>query len=44
MIVRKVGINSVYEKPEMEVIKFSQSDVVTTSGDEPFLGEDDMLI
>lgn len=41
MIVRKVEINAMYEKPEMQVIEFLARDVIRTSGDEPFPGEDE---
>ena len=41
MIVKKVEISAMYEKPEMQVIALNMIDVVTASGDEPFLGEDE---
>lgn len=42
MIVKKVEISAIYEKPEMQVIALNRIDVVTVSGDEPFLGEDEV--
>ena len=41
MLVKKIEISAMYEKPEMQVIKFLVRDVIRTSGDEPFLGEDE---
>ena len=43
MIVRKVEINAIYEKPEMQVVELFVSDVIRTSGDKPFPGEDDVF-
>lgn len=41
MNVRKNEISAIYEKPEMQVIELFMNDVIRTSGDEPFPGEDD---
>lgn len=30
-----------YEEPKLEVIVFEAADIITTSGDEGFLGEED---
>lgn len=43
MIVRKIEISAMYEKPEMQVVKLCVRDVIRTSGDEPFPGEDDVF-
>lgn len=41
MIVRRLEISEIYEKPEMQIIELFIDDVIRTSGDEPFPGEDD---
>ena len=33
----------IYEEPELEVIVFEEDDIITTSTDEPYPGEDDYL-
>ena len=44
MIVKEIEIKAMYEKPEMQVIKLNMIEVVTASGDEPFLGDDEVWI
>ena len=44
MIVKEIEIKAMYEIPEMQVIKLDMIEVVTTSADEPFLGEDEIWI
>ena len=41
--MKKIEISAMYEKPEMQVIEFFVRDVIRTSGDEPFPGEDDVF-
>ncbi len=42
--MRKVHNNTIYEKPEMQIIELDEIVVTTASGDDPFLGEDDIFI
>ena len=41
--MRKTEINAIYERPELQVITLYVKDVIRTSGDEPFPGEDDVF-
>jgi len=33
----------IYEQPELEVIEFDEEDIIKTSTDEPYPGDDDLL-
>lgn len=33
----------VYEQPELDIIEFDENDIIKTSTDEPYPGEDDPL-
>ena len=39
--MKKLEIKAIYEKPEMQMGEISVIDVITSSGDEPFPGDDD---
>ena len=39
--MKKTEINAIYERPELQVIQLYVNDVIRTSGDQPFPGEDD---
>lgn len=36
-------MNRNYEEPKIELVAFSDVDILTASGSDPFLGEDDLL-